>query len=68
MAKLFMISPEEGAKSSVITATAPELAAHSGRYYDEKGREKEPSKLASDDALAKELWVRSAEWTGLQPD
>jgi NAD(P)-dependent dehydrogenase (short-subunit alcohol dehydrogenase family) len=63
--KQFMISPEEGAQASLVCATAPELAAESGRYYDVGGRERRPSRLAADAALAAELWRRSAEWTGL---
>lgn len=60
--KLFMRSNEEGAETSIYCATAPELAEHSGGYYD-GCREKRPSRLADDEALAKELWTRSAEWT-----
>lgn len=62
---LRMLTPEEGARSTLIAATSPELAAHTGRYYDAKGREKPPSRLAEDTQLATELWKRSAEWTGL---
>ncbi len=63
--KHFMITPEEGARASLVCATAPELAGESGRYYDVGGRERRPSRLADDAALAAELWRRSAEWTGL---
>jgi NAD(P)-dependent dehydrogenase (short-subunit alcohol dehydrogenase family) len=62
LAKLGMLSPEQGARTTLYCATAPELAPHSGRYYDEC-REKEPSKLAQDPALAAELWRRSEAWT-----
>lgn len=65
---LFMISPEAGARSSVVAATSDALTGHSGRYYDEQGREKSPSPLAQDPALAAQLWHRSAEWTGLPAD
>ncbi|HVK84874.1 MAG TPA: SDR family oxidoreductase [Kofleriaceae bacterium] len=60
-----MLPPEEGARSTLIAATSPELASQTGRYYDAKGREKRPSRLAEDAQLATELWKRSAEWTGL---
>jgi retinol dehydrogenase 12 len=60
-----MLTPEQGAFSTVYCATAPEVAGESGRYYDHKGREKRPSKLALEDELARTLWTRSAEWTGL---
>ena len=63
--KKFMITPEEGAQSSIVCATDPALALHTGRYYDVGGKEKRPSKLADDVALAGELWTKSAAWTGL---
>jgi len=63
--KKFMISPEEGAQASLRCATAPELANETGRYYDVGGKETRPSKLGQDDELAKQLWTKSAEWTGL---
>jgi NAD(P)-dependent dehydrogenase (short-subunit alcohol dehydrogenase family) len=63
--KRFMVTPEEGARTSILCATAPELAGESGRYYDEHGKEQRPNKLANDEELAKLLWAKSAEWTGL---
>jgi NAD(P)-dependent dehydrogenase (short-subunit alcohol dehydrogenase family) len=63
--KRFMISPQQGAHSSLHAATAPELAAETGRYYHADGKEKRPAKLADDVELAHLLWQRSAEWTGL---
>jgi retinol dehydrogenase 12 len=56
--KLFLISNEEGAKTQLYCATAPELAGVSGRYYD-KAREVRPNPLADDPALARELWTRT---------
>ena len=63
--KKFMITPEEGAQSSLRCASDPELAKETGKYYDVGGRERRPSRLADDSELAKTLWNRSAEWTGL---
>lgn len=63
--KKFMVTPEEGAQTSIRCATDPELANETGRYYDRDGKERRPNKLANDEQLAAELWVRSAEWTGL---
>lgn len=60
---MFMISSEEGAKTTLYCATSPEVASHDGRFYD-KCREKKPSRLAFDDALARTLWEKSVEWTG----
>jgi hypothetical protein len=65
MIKKFMITPEEGAQASLRCATAPELAGETGRYYDVGGKEKQPSRVADDAELARTLWTKSAEWTGL---
>jgi dehydrogenase/reductase SDR family protein 13 len=62
--KLFMLSNEEGAKTTLYCATNDDVAGASGRYFD-KCAEKRPSRLALDGALAKETWERSAAWTGL---
>jgi retinol dehydrogenase-12 len=59
-----MISPEAGARTTIMCATAPALADVSGRYYD-KEREARPSRLAQDDALAARLWDESEEMVGL---
>jgi retinol dehydrogenase 12 len=56
--KLFLISNEEGAKTQLYCATAPELAGITGRYYD-KSREVRPNPLADEPALARELWIRT---------
>ena len=63
--KLRMISPRQGAATSLYCATAPELAAESGRYYDDS-KPREPGAAATPE-LAAELWSRSAAWVGL-PD
>jgi len=59
--KLRMISPEEGALTSLHCATSPQVAAETGLYYD-KCRGKEPSRHAQDRALAVDLWKRSEDW------
>ena len=58
--KLRMISPEEGARTSLYCATSPEVADVTGRFYDHS-REREPSAVATA-ALAGELWQRSEAW------
>jgi len=55
---LFLMSNEEGAKTQLWCATAPELASETGRYYD-KGREARCNPIANDEALARELWART---------
>ena len=61
LVKLRMISPEEGAQTSLYCATAPELDRETGLYYD-KCRQRTPSSLGQDRALAAELWQRSEAW------
>lgn len=63
--KKFMITPEEGAVSSIKCATDPALAKDTGKYYTVGGVEKHPSRVSQDTELAKTLWTRSAEMTGL---
>lgn len=65
LAKLFMLTPEQGAKSTIVAATDPALASHTGRYYTVGGKEKTPNRVSDDADLAKKLWNKSAEWTGL---
>jgi retinol dehydrogenase-12 len=59
--KLFMISNDEGARTTLHCATSDDVAAEDGLYYDEC-RVKKPNPLAEDAALAKELWERSEAW------
>ncbi|MGH2873007.1 MAG: SDR family NAD(P)-dependent oxidoreductase, partial [Solirubrobacteraceae bacterium] len=60
--KLRMLTPEQGAQTSLYCATARELATNGGRYY-ERCRPRDPNPIASD-ALAAELWARSEAWVG----
>jgi retinol dehydrogenase-12 len=57
-----MLDTEQGARTSIYCATAPELASQTGLYYDDQ-RPKLPSEPAQDPALAAELWDRSLAWT-----
>ena len=58
-----MLTPEEGARTTLHCATAPELTGRSGGYHV-GCREVPPSALAQDAALARELWDRSEAWLG----
>jgi len=64
IAKLFMVSPGEGARRIVYLASSPEVAATTGSYFEED-RAKKPARLAEDDALAARLWSESARMVGL---
>jgi NAD(P)-dependent dehydrogenase (short-subunit alcohol dehydrogenase family) len=59
--KLRMLSTQQGAQTSLYCATAPELAAVSGRFY-ENCRERQPSAVATPE-LAGALWAHSEAWT-----
>jgi retinol dehydrogenase 12 len=57
---LRMLSPEQGARTSLYCATADSVAADSGCYYD-SCCQKEPSEVATPE-LARALWHRSEAW------
>lgn len=59
--KLGMISVEEGAKTTLHCATSATVASETGLYYDQC-KPRTPSALGRDEALAAELWKRSADW------
>jgi NAD(P)-dependent dehydrogenase (short-subunit alcohol dehydrogenase family) len=51
----FMITPEDGAQTTIFLATAPRIDARSGKYF--KNREvAKPSSTATEDAPRNELW------------
>lgn len=55
--KRFMITNEEGAKTTLFCATSDAVANESGLYYDEQ-KPKKVNAIATE-AAAKELWARS---------
>ena len=59
--KRAMLTNEEGARTSIHCATSPELAQHTGRYYD-SCREAKMNPVALDEAFRRELWERSEDW------
>lgn len=61
IAHLFMISNEEGAKTTIYCATDEGVASDNGLYYD-TCRVKEPNPVVHDRAIAAELWDRSEAW------
>jgi NAD(P)-dependent dehydrogenase (short-subunit alcohol dehydrogenase family) len=62
--RLFAISPERGAQTSIYLASAPEVATMSGLYFD-KCAPVTPSAAAQDDAAAERLWQESARLAGI---
>ncbi len=61
----FMISPEQGAATSVFLAADPSVAGVTGKYFA-KCKEKTPSRAARDAALARTLWEVTEELAGLK--
>lgn len=61
---LFAISPEQGAKTIVYLASAPEVAGTTGEYFYRCARA-EPAAAAQDDAAAERLWQESARLSGV---
>ena len=59
-----MATPEDGAATTLMCATAPELAGVSGQYYRARHPAR-PSRAGQDDALAERLWQESEKMTGL---
>jgi NAD(P)-dependent dehydrogenase (short-subunit alcohol dehydrogenase family) len=59
IARLFMLSAEQGGERIVFLAASPDVAAESGGYY-ERNQKVSPSAVARDDAVASELWTLSA--------
>jgi NAD(P)-dependent dehydrogenase (short-subunit alcohol dehydrogenase family) len=59
LAKLFLISPEQGAVNSLYVATAPEIEGTAGAYFV-KQKAVQANPVADDPALAEGLWSESA--------
>lgn len=59
--KLFMLSSEEGAATTLHCATSPAVANDTGLYYDDC-RVTRPTALAEDATLAERLWQESERW------
>lgn len=59
-----LFTPEQGAETVVWCATSTEVSGESGRYYRNK-ESRDPSPIAQDADLARELWARSVRWCDL---
>jgi NAD(P)-dependent dehydrogenase (short-subunit alcohol dehydrogenase family) len=60
-----MLTPEQGARTSVVLASSPALEGISGRYYDDC-REVPSSAASYDEAAAARLWEISERLTGVR--
>ena len=61
---LFMKSPKNGAKTSILLASSPEVNGVSGKYF-KKRKEAKSTKISYDDEVAKRLWEISVELTNV---
>jgi NAD(P)-dependent dehydrogenase (short-subunit alcohol dehydrogenase family) len=61
----FLLSPRQGASTSVHLACDPEVADVSGRYFAHCGRRRASGK-SRDEALARRLWAVSEELTDIR--
>ena len=59
--KFFMISPAEGAKTSLYCACKESAAEKTGLYWNECQPQR-PSRQAQDEQLAAQLWQKSQDW------
>jgi retinol dehydrogenase-12 len=64
---LVFITPEEGAKTSILLASDPSLNQTTGAYYDQC-LIKKPAQSAQDQGLRTQLWDYSLEAVGLAAD
>jgi retinol dehydrogenase 12 len=60
--RLRLVSVQEGARTTLYCATAPDLSQHTGRYYSDAALA-QPTPIAEDASLAAELWRRTEAWT-----
>ena len=61
LASLFMLNVDDGARTSLHCATAPDL--ESGAYYD-KQRVRKTTALGADRELGRSLWAATEQWVG----
>jgi retinol dehydrogenase 12 len=64
LAAPFLMTPAQGARTSLHVATVPALEGVTGRYFKDR-REARPARAALDEQLAAQLWDLSAEMVGL---
>ncbi len=62
--RLLLLSPEQGARTSLYLASSSEVAGQSGGYYI-RCKPAQPSDAARDDAAAERLWEVSAKLVGV---
>jgi len=64
LARPFLLSPEQGARTVLWAASAPKLDAVTGQYFYRR-RAFPSSRRSRDEEAQRRLWEQSEEWTGL---
>jgi NAD(P)-dependent dehydrogenase (short-subunit alcohol dehydrogenase family) len=64
LARLVLLTPEQGAETTLYLATSPDVFGVSGEYYYRKKRVELPAKV-TDSALAAKFWTWSEQEVGL---
>lgn len=65
IARRFLMSPEDGARTTLHLAQSDAVAEVSGAYFDEAQRLQAPASEAANEQLQEQLWRVSASLTGL---
>lgn len=63
----FLKTPEQGAQTQLFLATSKEVQGKTGGFYSDS-KEKTPSKVALDEALAQKMWELSDDLLGIHFD
>jgi NAD(P)-dependent dehydrogenase (short-subunit alcohol dehydrogenase family) len=61
----FMTTPEQGARTSVLLASAPHAASYSGNYFSSKGTPIRSRQESYDRAVAQRLWEETTSLVGV---
>jgi NAD(P)-dependent dehydrogenase (short-subunit alcohol dehydrogenase family) len=64
--KPLLLTPEKGARTTTYLATAPEVAAITGKYFI-KQRERQSPPVSYDTDVQQQIWQISAQLVGLTP-
>lgn len=64
LGRIFMMSPEKGAQTSIYLCTEPGIEKHSGKYFSKSKPIKPSKRAATDDQKCKKLWEISEELVG----
>jgi NAD(P)-dependent dehydrogenase (short-subunit alcohol dehydrogenase family) len=65
LVRLFFLSPEKGAETSIYLASSPDVEGISGNYFIKK-KEVASSPESYNEGIARDLWAVSAKLTGLE--